>query len=302
MSHFSVVVLVPRNTPKDREAVQAAVGELLAPYDENINVPEYDKKCYCVGRKAQEEAGKAADKKYGTIDQLRSTFWKTHKPLEMPLIDRETSRDDEKELWTEYNKKEKENDKAWRKHIAPWEKMSEAEFKKHPGKDKPAPKCEECKGKGVSKSTYNPKSKWDWWVIGGRFTGGFTPEYEPGKDPQNIETCDLCEGTGTRKVPVPVDPKWKPKPGECNGCNGKGKKVAFTLAEYGGDIMLASKLPKDYVPFAIVDPKGQWHEKGEMGWWAMVSNEKDEKAWEKEAKDLLSRYDLSLAVLCDLHI
>jgi hypothetical protein len=30
------------------------------------------------------------------------------------------------------------------------------------------PKCGECKGTGIYKSTYNPNSKWDWYSIGGR--------------------------------------------------------------------------------------------------------------------------------------
>jgi len=41
------------------------------------------------------------------------------------------------------------------------------------------------------------------------------------------QECELCGGTGTRSKPVPGDPGWKPKPGECNGCDGKGKKDAI---------------------------------------------------------------------------
>lgn len=29
---------------------------------------------------------------------------------------------------------------------------------------------------------------------------------------------------------------------------------------------------KDIIPFAFVTPIGEWHERGEMGWWACVSN------------------------------
>jgi hypothetical protein len=35
----------------------------------------------------------------------------------------------------------------------------------------PKPGCDECHGAGVRTSTYNPKSKWDWWVVGGRWHG-----------------------------------------------------------------------------------------------------------------------------------
>jgi len=61
------------------------------------------------------------------------------------------------------------------------------------------------------------KRKWDWWTIGGRFVGTLTG-YDPIADPDNYETCIYCNGTGTRTVPVPGYPDWKPREGFCNGC------------------------------------------------------------------------------------
>lgn len=46
----------------------------------------------------------------------------------------------------------------------------------------------------------------------------------------------------------------------------------------------------DHIPFCFVDREGSWHEKGEMGWWAMVSNEKKKDDWHGEFKE----YVLSL--------
>lgn len=40
----------------------------------------------------------------------------------------------------------------------------------------------------------------------------------------------------------------------------------------------------DHIPFCFVDAEGVWHEKGEMGWWAMVSNEKPQAEWGEEFK------------------
>lgn len=34
--------------------------------------------------------------------------------------------------------------------------------------------------------------------------------------------------------------------------------------------------PEDFSTFAVVLPDGSWHEAGEMGWWCMVANEKDD--------------------------
>lgn len=40
----------------------------------------------------------------------------------------------------------------------------------------------------------------------------------------------------------------------------------------------------DHIPFCYVDMDGHWAEKGEMGWWAVVFNEKEPETWEEEVK------------------
>jgi hypothetical protein len=60
-------------------------------------------------------------------------------------------------------------------------------------------------------------------------------------------------------------------------------------------------LPKDFVPFAFVDQNGDWHEKGEMGWWALVDNEKEENDWEEEFKNAIDNYN-GYVTLVDCHI
>lgn len=44
----------------------------------------------------------------------------------------------------------------------------------------------------------------------------------------------------------------------------------------------------DHIPFCFVDDEGVWHEKGEMGWWAMVANEKPKDDWHAEFKDYVN--------------
>ena len=41
---------------------------------------------------------------------------------------------------------------------------------------------------------------------------------------------------------------------------------------------------KTDVPFCFVNAEGEWIEKGEMGWWGMVSNEKKQVDWNAEFK------------------
>ena len=42
-------------------------------------------------------------------------------------------------------------------------------------------------------------------------------------------------------------------------------------------------------PFAFITPDGEWHERGKMGWWAIVTDEKEEDSWEKEYRDTLKK-------------
>lgn len=65
----------------------------------------------------------------------------------------------------------------------------------------------------------NPNRKWDWYQVGGRFTG-LLGAYEPTKDPRNFESCSACGGTGKRNS----------TPGSeagCNVCNGKGLRLKW---------------------------------------------------------------------------
>src|SRR5258708_113248 len=59
---------------------------------------------------------------------------------------------------------------------------------------------------------------WDWYQIGGRWTGTLD-NYDPEKDPANIEVCSTCQGTGVRKDMVVQN--------GCNACNGKGIKSVW---------------------------------------------------------------------------
>jgi hypothetical protein len=100
-------------------------------------------------------------------------------------------------------------------------------------------------------STYNPKSKWDWYITGGRWDG------------------------------------WiKTRAGaEVNEC---------TIADVDLETM--------EIPFALVKD-GEWYEKGRMGWWAMVSDEKNEDKWTQEVRDALKDLDPSTALtVVDCHI
>ncbi len=116
MTHYPVAVILPdtgkefaKDTSMERvqEIAMASIADLIAPYDERIEVQEYDQQCWC--------------KKVPNFSFMGEV---TH-----------------------------------------GDKTAENKMKDE-GKI-----CPSCHGKGTYPSTYNPDSKWDWWVVGGRWNG-----------------------------------------------------------------------------------------------------------------------------------
>ena len=57
------------------------------------------------------------------------------------------------------------------------------------------------------------------------------------------------------------------------------------------------------IPFAYISPNGVWHERGKMGWWDRVSNEKNKEDWENEFNEFINSLDDNVIVTAvDCHI
>lgn len=52
--------------------------------------------------------------------------------------------------------------------------------------------------------------------------------------------------------------------------------------------------------FAVLTPNGEWVEKGRMGWWASVTNEKED--WPEVEKTVLDKYQDKFVTVVDCHI
>lgn len=92
-------------------------------------------------------------------------------------------------------------------------------------------------------STYNPKSKWDWYVIGGRWDGVYKDNYQSSDNGFNFGNLHHTLENNSQ-----------------------------TIKEY------KERYKKDtdkYSMFAYIDKKGNWLERGNMGWWGIVTNELD---------------------------
>jgi hypothetical protein len=112
-------------------------------------------------------------------------------------------------------------------------------------------------------STYNPQSKWDWWVIGGRWNG------EVRSAPGNDET---------------------------------GFNFGREYHQLPENMLPVKELQAPLSCFALVTPDGEWHERGEMGWFGMVANEKEQDDWEREVADILQKHQEDILVGVDCHI
>jgi hypothetical protein len=227
MSHFVVMCLVPSNT--DPTKLDEELEALLAPYSENIEMEEYETSCSCCGDVAERKISKLADDEFGTWASMKEVF-ATEKTCNSEILDAVAAA--KKEFLEKNPGEEKDlhwiaNDattKFWqRDYWGPRNKFEKEQLESHPEKNTPNPTCgfysgeradwwedgcnegdrypdgSGCGGTGRVMSTYNPKSKWDWYSIGGRWNGYFKPEYNPNKDPENLEECIHCSGTGRRR-------------------------------------------------------------------------------------------------------
>lgn len=120
-------------------------------------------------------------------------------------------------------------------------------------------------------STYNPKSKWDWWVPGGRF-------------------CDLLEGRAdkwidygyaarVKDLDFSADPDAYENALEEWSFIMSGKNTFYNpdyFKEYYDGPEDYARRMSAFSLFAIVTPDGVWYEKGEMGWFAQSSESPEE--------------------------
>jgi hypothetical protein len=294
MSHFLVIALLPKTTLD----IEDALGKLMAPYFEGLEVPEYQKPCSCGTWQARTDATNATTEKLGSFQLLRDSF------NEKVKADPQLTKQEAKDPFDGTRD-------AWQAHVKPWLDEEEAIFNELMKTSVPLITCDECRGSGTYLSTYNPKSKWDWFSIGGRWTG-YLDNYEPAKDPANTELCRLCNGTGTRHdIPV-YEEGTSPLERNDSGCQGTGTAVKWPSewVQHPGDIIPAQKLvdaintdPERYTPFAYITPDVEWKEKGEMGWWAIVHNEKPGDDWRSQVREDIERYaNDCIAVVVDCHI
>lgn len=162
---------------------------------------------------------------------------------------------------------------------------------------------------------------WDWYQTGGRWTGMFDKDYNPEKDPANIEICRQCGGTGWRDDEIGKKHREKEPDYTCNGCNGSGKSVKWPT-EWKQDvpgntarIKDVRPMMPDITPYAILTPEGEWIESETFpaycheGEWddekmekLRKHHEEERKQWRESAPKILERFDNDqIVIVVDCH-
>lgn len=261
MSHFTVGVIVPNTL--EAAAIEGRIAEMLEPYSENLQVDEYDHKCWCIGRHAQKVGEQEADRLVGTWDAQRDAFFQTPEYL---------AREAEPDFSEWMDEKAKALWQAFTKEFShAYKKQALATAQAQPDYQKPDPECDSCHGTGTYRTTYNPQSQWDWYVIGGRWDGNLI------ETPRDDGQHGFNHGTEHHQL-------------QNNSC---------PLSE----LVQRWDAGKPYLFFALVTPDGVWHERANMGWWGMTSDEMPKEAWEQQSIDIYRRYaDGHDIVQLDAHI
>lgn len=132
-------------------------------------------------------------------------------------------------------------------------------------------------------STYNKNSKWDWYSLGGRWSKCIKT-----KSGEFVDECFLDE----------ID--WSPfKPEDYE----EETKKDWSGNEYR---KLKDSVKYHYtendVPFCLIID-GVWYERGKMGWWACVSDGKENSDWNEEFMNLIKALpEKSIVANYDFHI
>jgi len=229
MSHFTVIAIMPKDVDETSEtAINEYLSEVLERYDENREVVLYKDECYCVGAELHKEAldvalGPGFDPISGkSLEEYRQWF---HTEMYTPRLDEAIKEADNGDKGGDRDPvvvMANEMTKEWRRLTKALFEIAEIKKKAYiterPERNVPNPECTNCCGAGVYDTTYNPESKWDWWVIGGRWCGTLIdPEKGCGCDQWNhnehwrqnvIKAHELKEGWSCHAMILP-DGTWE---------------------------------------------------------------------------------------------
>lgn len=170
----------------------------------------------------------------------------------------------------------------------------------------------------------NEKAKWDWYQLGGRWTGmlklkeGTTGKI--GKPGLQTSQANLGYADEARKCDVDFKAMLEKGSEESNKIyeqflkKYEDDKTFNPYFEFGikgekqNEIFIPEskesfvKRHSNFVTFAVLK-NGEWFERGNMGWWGIATDEKPDEVWDKEFEKLINELpEDTLLSVYDCHI
>lgn len=131
---------------------------------------------------------------------------------------------------------------------------------------------------GAGLETHNPESKWDWWVVGGRWKDEYAA-----RQWQSLEK--FLKYVDETRIALDAEVNLNPY-----------KYDSSSLGSWDGDLPW-------WFPHHLVTTDGEWHEIGKCGWFGSRSDDRSEREWVEELYALLRKESLdSQVVFIDFHI
>jgi hypothetical protein len=135
----------------------------------------------------------------------------------------------------------------------------------------------------------NPNAKWDWWQIGGRYEGRIYTA--PAENTAQIKMLEARLQEVYKRMydendfPILDIPEEESKRNS-NEAENLEEEIQV-LAKACDQAEWSTVSNKDTLSAFAIVKDGTWHERGRMGWWATVSDEKATTAWREEFQSVL---------------
>lgn len=277
MSHFSVAVI----TKQDPEE-SCIIEDLLERYNENKSVPYY----------IYETQEQFLKKERERLEEFKNTTYAKY--LENPKEYVEGCSNESHIKYVEnfmsyYNVKDEELISQRNKDYLLKENADLEEGEEYIDED------------GNLYSTYNPDSKWDWYSIGGRWSGLLNLKSGERSDCAQIKDVDFgfdidFEKEKKNKDVVETYEKLITK--------GDGFHKAEYLKEIYPTIESYIRSEKQFVTYAVIDIDGNWNEKGQMYWFGVTgATPKEEISWNENYQNIIKSFDPECWItIVDCHI
>lgn len=233
MSHFAVAVFTDKNT---------TVDDLLEPYDENIRVDKY--LLYTREQLIQNARRRLEE----TLTTQYAAYLKDPAAYLERVCHGDADNPHYQYISSEFMKRYNETDEQiLRRELQSYEEdMQDQE--------------------GNVYTTYNPDSKWDWFVLGGRFSGMLISESGEEENELPVRCVDFIKMSRVERESMTPYEK---------AINDSFYKPEYLKRMYPNEVVY-EKIQTTFWTRAVVTPDGKWHEVGQMGWFACSSEEPEE--------------------------